>query len=123
MNGNSILVDTNIILYLLSGDKTIVPLLENKKLFVSFITELELLSFKRLTKTELKIIKSFLAECTIFDINSKIKELTVEIRKKYRLKLPDCIIAATSIYLDISLISADSDFNQVEDADLIFYNK
>lgn len=123
MNGNSILVDTNIILYLLSGDKTIVPLLENKKLFISFVTELELLSFKKLTKNEIKIIKSFLTECTIFDINSKIKELTIGIRKKYHLKLPDCIIIATALYLDVSLITADSHFNQVEETDLIFYDK
>lgn len=123
MNGNSIFIDTNIILYLLGGDRTLIPLLENKKLFVSFITELELLSFKKLTKNEYKIIKGFLAECTIFDINSKIKELAVDIRSKYTLKLPDAIIIATALYLDMSIISADSQFNKVKETDLIFYKK
>lgn len=60
MNGSNILVDTNIILYLLGGDKTIIPLLQNKKIFISFITELELLLFKKLSENEEKIIKSFL---------------------------------------------------------------
>jgi hypothetical protein len=42
MNGNNILLDTNIVLYLLGGEETLVPLLEDKNLFLSFITQLEL---------------------------------------------------------------------------------
>ncbi len=61
MNGNSILLDTNIILYLLGGDKTLIPLLQNKQLFVSFITQLELLSFKGVKKSEILEIKNFLS--------------------------------------------------------------
>ena len=43
MNGRNIFLDPNIILYLLSGAKTIASLLENKNIFVSFVAELELL--------------------------------------------------------------------------------
>ena len=86
MNGSNILVDTNIILYLLGGDKTIIPLLQNKKIFISFITELELLSFKKLSENEEKIIKSFLMECTIFDINPEIKKSAIYLRRKYSIK-------------------------------------
>lgn len=123
MNGNNILVDTNIILYLLGGDKTIIPLLQDKKLFISFITELELLSFKELSEKEEKIIKNFLTECTIFDINPKIKELAISLRKKYSFKIPDTIIIATAMYLDLSLISADEEFKKVKEADLIMYKR
>jgi len=42
MNGNKLLLDTNIILYLLDGDNTLVNILEGKIPYVSFITELEL---------------------------------------------------------------------------------
>lgn len=42
MNGNNLLVDTNIVIYLLSGDKTIADLLDKKKIYISFITEIEL---------------------------------------------------------------------------------
>ena len=87
MNGNSILIDTNVILYLLSGEKTLVPLLENKKIFVSFITELELLSFKNVNDEEQTIIKRFLAECLVIDINQKIKDEAIRIRKKYSTSL------------------------------------
>jgi hypothetical protein len=50
MSGNSLLIDTNIILYLLNGDKTLSKLLDGKKIFVSFISELEVLGFKQLNQ-------------------------------------------------------------------------
>ena len=123
MNGNSILLDTNIVLYLLNGDKTLIPLLENKQLFVSFITEIELLSYKGIKAKDQTILKEFLSECLIIDINQLIKENAVEIRKKYSLKLPDCIIIATSLYLNIPIISADKEFSKAEIADLVLYQK
>ena len=123
MNGNSILLDTNIVLYLLNGDKTLIPLLENKQLFVSFITEIELLSYKGIKAKDQTILKEFLSECLIIDINQLIKENTVEIRKKHSLKLPDCIIIATSLYLNIPIISADKKFSKAEIADLVLYQK
>jgi hypothetical protein len=123
MNGNNILVDTNIILYLLSGDKTLIPILNNKNLFVSFITQLELLSYSELNNKQIAAIKKFLLECTIIDINPDIKNFTINLRKKFSLKLPDAIIAATAMYLNLPLISADSQFSKVTDVDLIFYKK
>ena len=62
MNGNSILLDTNIILYLLNGEETLLPLLEDKKLFISFVTQLELLGSRFLLPSDLDIIKQFISE-------------------------------------------------------------
>ena len=62
MNGNSILLDTNIILYLLNGEETLLPLLEDKKLFISFVTQLKLLGSRFLLPSDLDIIKQFISE-------------------------------------------------------------
>ncbi|MEA3297332.1 MAG: PIN domain-containing protein, partial [candidate division Zixibacteria bacterium] len=35
--------------------------------------------------------------CKIIDINTNIKSEVIKIRRKYKIKLPDCIIIATSI--------------------------
>ena len=43
MNGDNILIDTNIALYLLNGDRVVAEILDGKNVYVSFITELELL--------------------------------------------------------------------------------
>jgi predicted nucleic acid-binding protein len=123
MNGNSVLLDSNILLYLLGGDQTLIPLLEDKQLYISFITQLELLGYKGLTDQEFKKIAALPAECTIIDINEPIKDLTIQLRKEFGLKLPDSIIIATSIYLNIPLISADKEFAKVKKADLILYNQ
>jgi predicted nucleic acid-binding protein len=123
MNGNSILLDTNIVLYLLNGEETLIPLLEEKNLFLSFITQLELLGTRNLKDADVLKIKQFIGECTVIDITTEIKEQAINIRQKYNIKLPDCIILATSIWLNIPLITADQDFTKIDIADLIYFKR
>ncbi|MCF8380831.1 MAG: type II toxin-antitoxin system VapC family toxin [Bacteroidales bacterium] len=123
MSGNKLFLDTNIILYLLEGDETVSELLNNKQFYISFITQLELLSFPGLTKKDISIIERLLSECVIIDINSEIKATTTNLRRKFKIKLPDCIIAATSLYLDLPLITADDDFKKIDHLNLLFYKK
>ena len=123
MNGNSLLLDTNIVFYLLSGDHTLADLLFNKKLYISFITQLELLGFPDITDPEKLKIAAFLEDCIIVDINNQIKEEVISIKQSKRIKLPDGIILATSIYLGVPLITADSGFNKFEEADIVYYEK
>ena len=123
MNGNSVLLDTNIVLYMLTGDKTLSDLLFNKKLYVSFVTQLELLSYPDLGKTEKIEIQRFLNDCVIIDINNRIKEEVVKIKSSSKIKLPDSIILGTSAYLGIPVITSDSDFNRANSVDVIYYEK
>ena len=123
MNGNSLLLDTNIVLYLLSGDKDLSDLLFNRKLYISFITQLELLGFSDLSKKQTKIINEFLSHCVIIDINNSIKENAIKIRQTKKVKLPDAIIMATSQYLNVPLITSDNGMTQIEEVDVILYAK
>ena len=121
MNGNKLFLDTNIILYLLGGDQTLAELLNNKQLYISVITELELLAYKDITADEENVIKEFVSQCKTITINNAVKQETIRIRKTYNTKLPDSIIIATSLYLDLPLITSDSDFKRVEELTLIHY--
>jgi predicted nucleic acid-binding protein len=123
MNGNSVLLDTNIVLYFLNGEETLIPILEQKNLFLSFITQLELLGSKNIEPGDVANIKSFIEECTVIDITPGIKETAILVRKNYSLKLPDSIILATSLWLNMPLVTADKDFKKVEIADLIFFEQ
>ena len=123
MNGNSILLDTNIVLYLLNGEETLIPLLEEKNLFLSFITQLELLGGKYLNADDILKIKQFIGECTVIDITPGIKDYTISLRQNYNIKLPDCIILATSLWLNMPLITADHDFTKIDIADLIYFKR
>ena len=57
------------------------------------------------------------------NITEVIKNFAIEIRRTSSLKLPDCIIAATSLGLRITLISADKALKNVNTLDLIIYEK
>jgi predicted nucleic acid-binding protein len=104
MNGDKLFLDTNIIIYLLNGDKTLSELLHGKTAYVSFITQLELLSYSGITQKESLKIREFLQECVVIDINDSIKEKIVTLRKLYGLKLPDSIIAGIALFHDMPLI-------------------
>ena len=99
MNGNRFLLDTNIIIYILNGDKIIADYLSQKILYTSIICEIELFGSKSLKPKEEKQIKSFLHEFTIISIDQPIKDLAILFRKQYSLKIPDSIIAATAVSL------------------------
>jgi len=121
MSGNELFLDTNIILYYLNGDKTLIPLLEDKQLFLSFITQLELLSFSDITDAELLDVEGFLKLCYIIEMSSQIKENTIFLRKRYGLKLPDAIIAGSALSLNAPLVTADKKMSGIKEIDMIYY--
>ncbi|SDH32167.1 hypothetical protein SAMN04487996_13327 [Dyadobacter soli] len=121
MSGTKILIDTNIAINLFKGDDRLGTLLQDRETYVSFISELELLGYQAITIEEESWVEMFLDECTIIDINSGIKEITTYVRRQYNLKLPDAIIAATSIFLGVPLLSTDDHFDRVKELIFIFY--
>lgn len=124
MNGNSLLIDSNIILYLLNGDDTLIPILEEKELYISFITQLEVLSYHGLSESEMKNVQDFINDCVIIEMSPYIKEYAVKFRRQWKLKLPDAIIAATSSFINAPLVTADKGFKKLEEElELIFYKK
>lgn len=123
MSGTSLFLDTNIILYLLAGDKTLAEMLNQKDVYVLFITEMELLSYKQLSASEETKINSFLKDALIVDMSTPIKQKTVAIRRATGLKLPDSIITASSIHMGLPLLTADSGFNKVKSLDFLHYQK
>lgn len=121
MSGTNVILDTNVVLYLLNGDTSLERLLRGKRLFVSFITELECLGYSELSQKDVKQIEKFFSECQIIDINKQIKSEAISLRRKTKLKLPDCIITATANHLGITLLTADNDFRRAENLNTIFY--
>jgi predicted nucleic acid-binding protein len=123
MSGNSLFIDTNIAIYLLAGDETLATMLNKCQVHISFITELELLSYRNFSTKERHKVKEFVSSCSVIDINTSIKERSIRIRQHHNLKLPDSIIAASSLYLDVPFISADKDFSRVKGLNLLLYEK
>jgi predicted nucleic acid-binding protein len=119
MNGNDFLVDTNVLIYLQNGVAGIDKILGGKDIYVSYITEMELLSFPKLSKEQLHALELLLDDCFIIDMNQEIKELAIELRRTEKLKLPDAIIAASSIAFNLPIITADKQFSKIKVLDII----
>ena len=123
MNGNKYLLDTNAILYILNGDITLTEFLFEKELYISVITEMELLSFKDITHAERLAIDRFLNDLVILNIDQRTKLNAISVKKASNMKLPDSIIAGTAIALKLPLVTSDRQFKTVKDLDLVYYEK
>ena len=115
MSGDSIVIDTSLIINLFNGVTEVQELITDRNLFVSIISEIEVLSFPNITTTEKALLKKFLSECYLVDIEPAIKEITIEIRSKFKTKLPDAVISATAMYFDLPLFTMDKGFNKIND--------
>jgi predicted nucleic acid-binding protein len=123
MSGTKFLLDTNAVLYILKGDETLAQFVDGSQLFISVITQIELLSYHKFTPKEEKIVLDFIQSCKIIYVNDEIAKAAIRLRRKFRKKLPDTIIAATSILNSLPLISADRNFKEIKDLFLIFYEQ
>jgi predicted nucleic acid-binding protein len=108
MSGNRFVLDTNVVINHLNGRVTL-PNEGGIEFFISVITELELFSKSAITLDEESKISAFLNDnITVVNIDRLIKNETIAIRRTTRIKLPDCIIAATSIVLGAVLLTHDT---------------
>src|ERR1700735_627543 len=123
MSGSRCLLDTNAVLYILNGDATLADFLFEKELYLSIISEMELLSYKELTDKDRQEILGFLKGFIIINIDENIKLNTIEVKKTSSMKLPDSIIAATAITLKLPLITSDKHFKNVQHLNLVYYQK
>ena len=121
MNGVNLLLDTNILIYLFSGHDHLFDFLKDTSISVSIISEIEILSFPNLDSKGEKKIKDFFKSVELIRLNDQVKELSIQIKKSYKLKLPDAVIAATAFYKNIPLVSTDTDFEKIEELNLIKY--
>jgi predicted nucleic acid-binding protein len=82
---------------------------------ISIITKIEFLGWGKHTKEGYEKAKEFLGYAKTIQLNNKIAELSIELRRKGKIKLPDAVIAATSLHKDLILVTRNSrDFKDVE---------
>jgi predicted nucleic acid-binding protein len=99
-------LDTNAILYFLGGK--LARGLPSGQYFVSVISEIELLSYSFLDDSAQSQIEEFLSGLTIVGLSEPVKRQAIFLRRKYQLKLPDAIVAATATTLQARLMTHDS---------------
>jgi predicted nucleic acid-binding protein len=118
-------LDTNAIIYYLDEEPTVVPLLEpilgqDMAIFVSVVTELELLSHPGLTDEDMAAIQQLLTSVVIFPLESRLAQLAGALRRQYHLKTPDSVVAATALLTHTILVTRNiRDFQGIDGLSLL----
>ncbi|MDR0709241.1 MAG: PIN domain-containing protein [Spirochaetaceae bacterium] len=113
MNGPTrVVFDTCAAVFLIDKDKRMLALEEDlaeAEKYVSIITRMELYAKRDITVDELADVDSFFADVTVIPLNGIVEKTAIEIRGKSepKIKLPDCIIAATAIALGATCLTSD----------------
>jgi predicted nucleic acid-binding protein len=109
------LIDTNVLIGAQmnslpeAGMKFMAEIID-KDFTVSFITYIEFLGYKNVTKET----EGFIALANVLEINKEIIQTCVNLRKSKVVKLPDAIIAATALVNNLTLITRNiSDFKNI----------
>ena len=118
------LIDTNAVIdYLgkkipLTGMDFMTPIVDSVP-NISVISKIEVLGFNA-PEEHYKLLTNFMDDAAILDLTSTIVDVSIDIRKKHKTKLPDAIIAATALVYDLVLISRNvSDFKNIHDRKVI----
>jgi predicted nucleic acid-binding protein len=74
---------------------------------ISVITEIEALSWVNPDKSKEQIVEAFVQDATVL-------AQCVSIRRSRKIKTPDAIIAATAIFHNLTLVTSDSDFDNIQ---------
>ena len=66
---------------------------------------MEFLGFRKYNSDTFKKAKEFINYSNSYNLNDRIVESVIDIRRKHNIKLPDAIIAATAINNEFTLIT------------------
>ena len=124
MEQQNYLIDTNVVIDYL-GNKissegmqfmnNVVDAIPN----ISVITKIEVLGFNT-TDEQYQILTDFMDDAIVFELTEEVADLCIGLRKKYKSKLPDAIIAATALAAKATLITRNtSDFKNIKGLKLI----
>lgn len=119
MEQKKYLIDTNVIIdYLgnrlpISGLNFMNGIIDSVPT-ISVISKIEVLGFAT-TDENYSILKGFINDSSVLDLTENVIDTCIEIRKNYKTKLPDAIIASTALANNLILITRNtSDFKNID---------
>jgi predicted nucleic acid-binding protein len=86
---------------------------------LSIISKIEVLGFNTVDE-HYNLLLSFMNDAIVLSLSDNIVDATIDLRKKYKTKLPDAIIAATALVNNMILITRNtSDFKSIKGLKLV----
>lgn len=123
--GRKVLVDTNIAIGYIGNRLNIefmdkLDTLFNLQYHISVINKIELLGYPNLDKNEEAKFNLFIDNSIIHEIDNETVNRTIKLRKTYKIKLPDALIAATCLVNNLSIITLNTrDFEVIKGLQVI----
>jgi len=114
-------LDTNVLIYFLKDDPLVVRflrenILKGSRFFISAITEIELLSYPKISQAELIKIEDILKTLSNIPVDSQIARLASFFKRKYKISLPDSVVAATAYLTNSTLLTRNiRDFQKIKE--------
>jgi predicted nucleic acid-binding protein len=119
MEQQQYLIDTNVVIDYLgeklpaSGMAFMNGIIDDVPL-VSVVTKIEVLGFNAPAE-HYQLLVDFMNDSILFGLTDEIINTSIEVRKNYKTKLPDAIIAATALVNRFTVISRNiKDFKNIE---------
>ena len=116
------LLDSNIIIYATQPEnKKLLDLLAiEKTVAVSVISKIEVLGYNKLTDFDKENLELFFDNISIVSLNEDIINKAIQLKQQRKMSLGDAIIASTSIYIRMPLLTNNvDDFKHLDNLELI----
>jgi len=116
--GPEYLIDTNVIIDYLGNKMPASGIAIMRKVFevkpnISIITKIEVLGFTE-TAGHYQLLENFMNDVNVIGLSDTIANQTIYLRKLHKIKLPDAIIAATALELELTLVTRNTtDFKNI----------
>jgi predicted nucleic acid-binding protein len=123
--GRKILIDTNIAIGYVGNRLDFHLLNKLDKIFdgtyhLSVINKIEILGYPNLSLEEEQVFNLLINNAILHPIDDVIIKKTIELKKNYRIKLPDALIAATCLVYKLDILTLNvSDFNTIDGLTLL----
>ena len=83
---------------------------------ISVINKIEVLGYN----TAGKDMEDFIGLADVFELSEEVTSKTIELRKTYKTKLPDAIIAATALVNKFGIVTRNTkDFDKIEGLEVV----
>ena len=117
MSGERYLLDTNAVVALLRGDQPLQQRLHNADwIGISILSEIEFLAFPNISAQDRQALRQFAEIVDVIGLDHSsgaLIDTVVSLRRQYKLKLPDAIIAATAVEAGATLITEDAQLRKL----------
>ena len=119
--GQKYLIDTNVLIdaqmnRLSNNGLAFLAKAIDENFIISFITQIEYLGYKDISKDS----EEFISLAEVIETDKQIIQICIGLRKNYKIKLPDALIASTALARNLILVTSnENDFASIQNLSVI----